>query len=81
MSTSELITVFVSLLVIIDPVALAPLFIALTKGQSARRRRIVGLRAGRIAFDVPTSELSEAATADLYRDAAQMPEIGLRAVT
>ncbi len=49
----------------------------------ARRfaQRIVGLRAGRIAFDVPTSELSEAATADLYRDAAQMPEIGLRAVT
>lgn len=48
----------------------------------ARRfaQRIVGLRAGRIAFDVPTSELSEAATADLYRDAAQMPEIGLRSV-
>ena len=43
MSTSELITVFVSLLVIIDPVALAPLFIALTKGQSARRRRTFGL--------------------------------------
>jgi len=54
MSTSELITVFVSLLVIIDPVALAPLFIALTKGQSARRRRIVGLRACVVAFGLLT---------------------------
>ncbi len=49
----------------------------------ARRfaQRIVGMRDGRIAFDLPTSELSEAATADLYRDAAQMPATGLRAVT
>ena len=49
----------------------------------ARRfaQRIVGMRDGRIAFDLPTSELSEAATADLYTDAAQMPAIGLRAVT
>lgn len=49
----------------------------------ARRfaQRIVGMRDGRIAFDLPTSELSEAATADLYQDAVQMPTIGLRAVT
>jgi len=49
----------------------------------ARRfaQRIVGMRDGRIAFDLPTSELSEAATADLYRDAAQMPASGLRAVS
>ena len=48
----------------------------------ARRfaQRIVGMRDGRIAFDLPRSELSEAATADIYRDAAQMPAIGLRAV-
>lgn len=49
----------------------------------ARRfaHRIVGMRDGRIVFDVPTSGLSEDATADLYRDAAQMPAIGLRAVS
>ncbi|KQB95585.1 phosphonate transport system ATP-binding protein [Loktanella sp. PT4BL] len=46
----------------------------------ARRfaQRIVGMRDGRVAFDLPTSELSEAAMADLYRDAAQMPAISLR---
>ena len=49
----------------------------------ARRfaQRVVGMRDGRIAFDVPTSQLSEDATADLYRDVAQMPAIGLRAVS
>ncbi|MSU91179.1 ATP-binding cassette domain-containing protein [Rhodobacteraceae bacterium 2CG4] len=48
----------------------------------ARRfaQRIIGMRNGRIVFDVPTSELDEDATADLYRDAGPMSGIGLRAV-
>jgi MarC family membrane protein len=54
MSTAELITVFVSLIVIIDPIALAPLFIALTKGQDARSRRAIGLRACLVAFGLLT---------------------------
>lgn len=54
MSTADLITVFVSLFVIIDPIALAPLFIALTKGQDAGHRRAVGLRACLVAFGLLT---------------------------
>ncbi len=50
--------------------------------ELARRfaQRIIGMRGGRIAFDVPTQELTDTATAELYRDAAQMAPIGLRAV-
>lgn len=40
-----LIPAFVTLFVVIDPVGLAPLFIALTGGMSARERITVGLRA------------------------------------
>lgn len=49
----------------------------------ARRfaQRIIGMRGGRIVFDVPTSELNEDATADLYREAEPMPGPGLRAVS
>jgi len=54
MSTADIITVFVSLFVIIDPIALAPLFIALTKGQSAGHRRAIGLRACLVAFGLLT---------------------------
>ncbi len=42
--------------------------------------RIVGMRGGQVAFDVPVTELSEAATADLYRETVTTPGIGLRAV-
>lgn len=45
-------TAFVTLFVIIDPVGLAPLFIALTRGMTSRQRRGVGLRAVVIAFGV-----------------------------
>ena len=38
-------TSFVTLFVIIDPVALAPLFVALTQGMDAEHRRTVALRA------------------------------------
>lgn len=49
----------------------------------ARRfaQRIVGIRGGRIVFDVPTPELNGDATAELYRDAAPTPGIGLKAVS
>ena len=40
-----LITAFTTLFVIIDPIGLAPLFVALTRGMSPRQRRAVGLRA------------------------------------
>lgn len=40
-----LVTAFVTLFVVIDPIGLAPLFLALTHGMTARMRRVIGLRA------------------------------------
>jgi len=45
-------TAFVTLFVIIDPIGLAPLFVALTRGMTPAQRRLVGLRALAIAFGV-----------------------------
>ncbi len=45
MDTGFLITAFVTLFVIIDPVGMTPLFVALTRGIDARRRRMIALRA------------------------------------
>ena len=42
--------------------------------------RIVGMRGGQIAFDVATADLSDDATADLYRETLPLPGVGLRAV-
>ena len=44
-----LISAFVTLFVVIDPIGTAPLFLALTQGMSAHQRRTVGLRACFIA--------------------------------
>lgn len=44
-----LVTVFVTLFVVIDPIGLVPLFIALTGGMPAAQRRAVGIRACVIA--------------------------------
>jgi multiple antibiotic resistance protein len=44
-----LITAFVTLMVVIDPIGLAPLFVALTQGMNSRTRRTMGLRACSIA--------------------------------
>lgn len=52
MDTAFLITGFVTLFVIIDPIGLTPLFVALTQGMSAKRRRTIGLRAVAVAFFV-----------------------------
>ncbi len=45
MDASEFITVFVTLFVVIDPIGMAPLFVALTPGADAPHRRGVALRA------------------------------------
>ena len=45
MDTTFLISAFVTLLVIIDPFGLTPLFVALTHGMSARARQAIAFRA------------------------------------
>ncbi|KGK80191.1 MarC family transcriptional regulator [Thalassobacter stenotrophicus] len=49
MTQAEAITAFVALFVIIDPIGLAPLFIALTRGAAPRARFIIGARAVAVA--------------------------------
>src|ERR1044071_2714758 len=49
---SELISAFVTLLVVIDPIGLGPIFISLTAGLDAPTRRKVALQASIIAFGV-----------------------------
>ncbi|MFI0395410.1 MarC family protein [Paracoccus jiaweipingae] len=49
MDLTFLISAYVTLFVIIDPVGLAPLYIALTDGMSPQRRRLTGLRALAVA--------------------------------
>lgn len=50
--TAFLITSFVTLFVIIDPVGLTPMFVALTQGMSAERRRSIALRACLVALGI-----------------------------
>lgn len=45
---------FVTLFVIIDPIGLAPLFVALTQGMSTRARRLVAIRACLVALGLLT---------------------------
>ncbi|WP_136440870.1 MarC family protein [Pacificoceanicola onchidii] len=54
MDSAFLITSFVTLFVVIDPIGLTPLFIALTSGTDAKHRRAVALRACVIAFALLT---------------------------
>ena len=42
---ASFITAFATLFVIVDPIGLAPIFVALTQGMSPRERRRIGLRA------------------------------------
>lgn len=49
MTQAEAITAFVALFVVIDPIGLAPLFVALTRGASSRARLIIGARAVGVA--------------------------------
>jgi multiple antibiotic resistance protein len=54
MDTSFMITAFVTLFVVIDPIALVPVFIALTRGVSGDRRRKIALRASLVAIGLLT---------------------------
>jgi multiple antibiotic resistance protein len=45
-------TAFVTLLVIVDPIALAPIFLGVTAGMDAAQRRQVSIRACVIAFSI-----------------------------
>jgi multiple antibiotic resistance protein len=54
MELSFYITAAVTLFVIIDPIALVPLFIALTQGMDSTTRRTVGRRAGIVAIGLLT---------------------------
>ncbi|MCB2134847.1 MAG: MarC family protein [Rhodobacteraceae bacterium] len=54
MDISFYLAAFVTLFVIIDPIALAPLFVALTQGMDETHRRAVGLRACLIAIALMT---------------------------
>ena len=49
MALSELLTAFTALFVIIDPIGMAPLFVAMTAGMTNARRRAIALRACVIA--------------------------------
>jgi len=52
--SQELLTAFFTLFVVIDPIGLAPLYVALTHGADARHRRGIALRACLVAFAVLT---------------------------
>jgi len=54
MDPTFLLSAFVTLFVVIDPVGMAPLFVALTVGETARRRREIALRACLIALALLT---------------------------
>jgi multiple antibiotic resistance protein len=54
MELSAYIPAFVTLFVIIDPIGLAPLFVALTQGMTARQRRKVAVRACVVALGLLT---------------------------
>ena len=52
MDPNFLITAFVALFVVIDPIGLAPLFVALTSGMSSTQRRRIAVRATLVAVGI-----------------------------
>ena len=52
--TTFYVTAFVSLFVVIDPIGLAPLFVAITQGMQAAQRRSVAVRACLVALGLLT---------------------------
>ncbi|PTW50137.1 MULTISPECIES: MarC family protein [Rhodovulum] len=48
------VSAFITLFVIVDPIGLAPVFVALTQGMGTRQRRAIGLRAAAIAVGLLT---------------------------
>ncbi len=55
LDSALLLTAFVTLFVIIDPIGLAPLFVALTQGQTAAKRRHVAITACLVGAAVLTA--------------------------
>ena len=47
-----LVTAFAALFVVIDPIGLTPIFVALTRGMTATRRRALAVRACVISFAI-----------------------------
>jgi len=54
MGAAELITVFVTLFVVIDPIGLTPMFVALTQGMTETRRRTIAFRSCVVAVGLLT---------------------------
>jgi multiple antibiotic resistance protein len=54
MDLAAYIPAFVALFVVIDPIGMAPLFVALTAGQTTRQRRVIAIRACVVAFGILT---------------------------
>jgi multiple antibiotic resistance protein len=52
MDPQFLITAFVALFVVIDPIGLAPLFVALTSGMSVQKRRAIAVRACLVSIGI-----------------------------
>ena len=52
MSSSALVTAFVTLFVIIEPIGIASVFLALTRGMTPARRRSIGRRAAVVAIGI-----------------------------
>jgi hypothetical protein len=50
MDYAALFTAFATLFVVIDPIGLAPVFVALTQGMAPKKRKAIALRACVIAF-------------------------------
>lgn len=54
MELAAYIPAFVALFVVIDPIGMAPLFVALTQGMTVRQRRVIALRACLVALGLLT---------------------------
>ncbi len=52
MTVEFVISIFVTLMVTIDPVGIVPIFVSLTSGMTARQKRMVAVRSALIAFVV-----------------------------
>ena len=55
MTLGFIITSFVTLFVIIEPIGITPLFIALTRGMSVQKRRRIGVHACLVAIGLLTT--------------------------
>lgn len=55
MQLSWLVTAFVTLFVIIEPIGIAPIFVALTRGMAPAERRSIGARACLVAIGILTA--------------------------